>query len=160
MDEGIDISRPALLSPLGAALAVSGGLLFGVILALIGALNAPPPVPAGPGREGPSINREPVRGGGAASESDAERYRRLVDFGDRCYADGVARLKQSDPLENPSGWAEANEAALDLLDRSVGYYNEALEIREEKRVVDRVRDANFKRMAARKRKLEAGARTE
>jgi hypothetical protein len=77
----------------------------------------------------------------------------MLDFGDRCYDDAVLRLKRSDPAEHPGTWEAENDAALDLLERAVDYYNRALEIRETARIVERIKDANAKRIFARKRKM-------
>jgi hypothetical protein len=135
-------------------MAVIGGVLFGIILALIGELTATPPSngPAAPG----AVDAPGGAGAAAGAERPEARFRRLVDFGNRCYDEGTLRLKRSDPAENPDGWAAENEAALELLGRAVDYYNEALELRQENYLVNRIRDANFKRMAARKRMLDGG----
>ncbi len=137
-----------------ASMAVVAGILVGIIGALICELVEPhtPTAAAVPGAE--DVRDD----GGPATETERPdaRFRRLVGFGNRCYDDAVLRLKRSDPAENPDGWAAENDEALDLLGRALEYYNEALELRHENHLVNRIRDANFKRMAARRRKLGGG----
>ena len=141
---------PALHPWVPRGMAVVAGVLFGSVLALVQALTAPPPVLPPPVRAAPSPAGDPARE--RKPDRDAE-FRRLVDFGDRCYDDAVPRLKKSDPAEHPATWEAEHDAALELLERAVDYYNQALEIRETQRLVERIKDANAKRIFARKRKL-------
>jgi hypothetical protein len=136
---------------LTGTLVTVAGILCGVVVALIQyAVEPLPPVgPSSPGSPSSSAS-----GGETppAPLNPAAEFRRLVDFGDACYYDAVARLKRSDPVENPTGWAAENDEALNLLERAIGFYNEALELREDARVMSRVRDANMKRVLAQRRK--------
>jgi hypothetical protein len=125
----------------------AAGVLLGFLLGWACAGRRAAPLPKAP--------PPPPKAAAPKAPTAYEEFRRLVGLADTCYDEGVKRLALTDPADNPSGWMAENDVALEQFERAVDYYNQALELNEDRHVMARVQDANFKRVLARKRKLEA-----
>jgi hypothetical protein len=134
------------------ALVLGAGALCGGLAGLAHRATAPAKRPRAP-RPAIAAPREPgARPATPASDPDDE-YRRLVRYGDLCHDEAAERLKQSDPALNPAGWEAENGKALDLLGRALDHYQQALDIRGDSLdLQERVRDTQFKRVLALRRK--------
>jgi tetratricopeptide (TPR) repeat protein len=96
------------------------------------------------------LDPRPVRAAAGPGGTPAD-YRSLVERADASYDKALAHLQRSDPGENPTGWEKENVQALGLLEQAVDLYNQSLDIQNDRKICDRVRDANFKRVLCRKR---------
>jgi hypothetical protein len=141
---GVPWTRRPILYGVTAAAGILSGTLCGWAVVR---QRASPPAAAPAPKRAPAARKAP----GPEEAREAE-YRRLVEFGTRCSDEASDRLRKSDPETNPAGWSAENDAALDLLTRARDYYNQALEIREDHAVMQRLQDAQFKMTLARKRK--------
>ena len=141
-------ARPWTQRPSLYVLTAVAGILSGTVCGWAVVRHRPPhPATAPAPKRAPAARKDP----GPEEAREAE-YRRLVEFGTRCCDEAADRLRKSDPETNPAGWSAENDAALDLLGRGRDFYNQALEIREDHAVMQRLQDAQFKMSLARKRK--------
>lgn len=84
-----------------------------------------------------------------------------VSKGDAAYADGKKHLQNSDPNENPNGWAGENKAALKLMSQAFESYDtaqviyEKLGMRIPSELLEKARETNMIRSMCRKRAVSS-----
>jgi hypothetical protein len=87
--------------------------------------------------------------------------REHVASGDRLYAEGKKHLVNSDPNENPNGWAGENKSALKLMGQAYEEYDtaqviyEKLNLRIPADLLEKVRETNMIRSMCRKRSVSS-----